>query len=168
VHREQSVKREKTNKMQQLDVYYQLLSQHVSGIIMPIFRMFVFNMAAGKDERVFSALCFGEKTRLWDMSEFKYCINMEKELKELQEELSSAKLVIKLLQSESNPTECASYNTIEPQCSYVNANKTKEDKRSEVVSGHRRRTNQRATSKVLDKRQVEMDNRYHVLRNLKR
>jgi len=32
------VKREKTNKMQQSDVYYQLLSQHVSGIIMPIFR----------------------------------------------------------------------------------------------------------------------------------
>jgi len=28
----------KTNKMQQLDVYYYLLSQHVSGIIMPIFR----------------------------------------------------------------------------------------------------------------------------------
>ena len=39
VHREQSVKREKkTNKMHQLDVYYQLLSQHVSGIIIPIFR----------------------------------------------------------------------------------------------------------------------------------
>jgi hypothetical protein len=32
------VKREKTNKMQQLDVYYQLLSEHVLGIIMPIFR----------------------------------------------------------------------------------------------------------------------------------
>ena len=30
--------REKTNKMQQSDVYIQLLSQHVSGIIMPIFR----------------------------------------------------------------------------------------------------------------------------------
>jgi len=30
--------RKKTNKMQQLDVYYQLLSQPVSGIIMPIFR----------------------------------------------------------------------------------------------------------------------------------
>jgi len=30
--------REKTNKMQQLDVYYYLLSQHVSGIIMPFFR----------------------------------------------------------------------------------------------------------------------------------
>ena len=34
----QSAKREKTKKMQQSDVYYQLLSQHVSGIIMPIFR----------------------------------------------------------------------------------------------------------------------------------
>ena len=38
VHCEQSMKREKTNKMQQSGVYYQLLSQHVSGIIMPIFR----------------------------------------------------------------------------------------------------------------------------------
>ena len=33
VHREQSVKREKTKKMKQSDVYYQLLSQHVSGIM---------------------------------------------------------------------------------------------------------------------------------------
>ena len=32
------VKREKTNKMQQSDVYCQLLSRHVSGIIMLIFR----------------------------------------------------------------------------------------------------------------------------------
>ena len=38
VHLEQSVKREKANKMLQLDVYYQLLFQHVSGIIMHIFR----------------------------------------------------------------------------------------------------------------------------------
>ena len=30
--------RDRTNKMQQSVVYYQLLSQHVSGIIMPIFR----------------------------------------------------------------------------------------------------------------------------------
>ena len=30
--------REKTNKMKQSDIYYQLLSQNVSGIIMPIFR----------------------------------------------------------------------------------------------------------------------------------
>ena len=28
----------KTNKMQQLNIYYELLSQHVSDIIMPIFR----------------------------------------------------------------------------------------------------------------------------------
>ena len=33
-----NVERQKTNKMQQSDIYYQLLSQHVSGIIMPIFR----------------------------------------------------------------------------------------------------------------------------------
>ena len=38
VHREQSVKRQKTKKMQQLDVYYQLMSKHVSGNIMPTFR----------------------------------------------------------------------------------------------------------------------------------
>jgi len=38
VNGEQSVKREKTNKTQQSDVYYKLLSQHLSGIIMPIFR----------------------------------------------------------------------------------------------------------------------------------
>jgi len=31
-------RKKKLNKMQQLDVYYQLLSQHVSDIIMPIFR----------------------------------------------------------------------------------------------------------------------------------
>jgi hypothetical protein len=37
VHGEQSVKRDKTNKMQQSDVYYQLLFQQISGIIMPIF-----------------------------------------------------------------------------------------------------------------------------------
>ena len=30
--------------MQQLDVYYQLLSQHVSGIIMPIFRRICYFM----------------------------------------------------------------------------------------------------------------------------
>ena len=38
MHLEQSVRREKTNKMQHSDVYYQLLPQHVSGIIMSIFR----------------------------------------------------------------------------------------------------------------------------------
>jgi hypothetical protein len=41
IHREwkvPSVKRDKINKMQQSYVSYQLLSQHVLGIIMPIFR----------------------------------------------------------------------------------------------------------------------------------
>jgi len=33
-----NVKTEKTNKMQQSNVYYQLLPQHVSGTIIPIFR----------------------------------------------------------------------------------------------------------------------------------
>ena len=35
--RKSVVKRENTKKIQQSGVYYQLLSQHVSGIIMPIF-----------------------------------------------------------------------------------------------------------------------------------
>ena len=95
-------------------------------------------MAAGKDEGEFSALFFGDKTRLRDVSECKFCINLGKELKELREELSSAKLIINLLQSENNPTECASYNTTEPQCNYVNANKTKEEKWTEVVTVHHR------------------------------
>ena len=95
---------------------------------------------------------------------------MKKELKELQDELSSAKLIIKLLHSESNSSECAGYRTIEPrnliQCSFVNANKAKEDKWIEVTPGHRRRTKQLATSKELGRRQVETENRYHVLQNL--
>ena len=36
--REREGEREKANKMEQSDVYYHLLSQYVSGIIMPIFR----------------------------------------------------------------------------------------------------------------------------------
>jgi len=35
---ERERERERENKMQQSDGYYQLLSQHVSGIIMPVFR----------------------------------------------------------------------------------------------------------------------------------
>jgi len=91
---------------------------------------------------------------------------MKKDLKELREELSSAKLIIKLLQSENNLTESVRYNTIEPQRSYVNANKTKVFKWTEVVAGHHRRTKRIATNKVLDKKQVETDNRYYVLRNI--
>ena len=89
-------------------------------------------MAVGQVESNFSALCYDNKTRISDVSKCKCCINLKKELKELQDELSSAKLIIKLLQSESNLTECASYRTMEPrnliQCSYVNANIVTEDK----------------------------------------
>ena len=50
----------------------------------------------------------------------------------------------------------------------MNVNKAKEDKWIEVVSSHRKRTKQMATSKELDKRQVKTDNSYHVLRNLRK
>ena len=48
----------------------------------------------------------------------------------------------------------------------MNANKAKEDKWIEVIPGHRKRTKQTATSKELCRRQVETENRYHVLQNL--
>jgi len=48
----------------------------------------------------------------------------------------------------------------------VNANKTKKFKWTEVVAGHNRRTKRIETNQVLDKKQVETDNRYHVLRNI--
>jgi hypothetical protein len=84
-------------------------------------------MAVGQIESDFSALCFDDEARS-DVSECKCCIKKKKKLKELQDELSSAKRIIKLLQSENNPPECASYRTIEPrnliQCRYVNATKS--------------------------------------------
>ena len=127
-------------------------------------------MAVGQVESDFSALSFDDKTRISDVSECKCCINMKKELKELRVELSSAKLIIKLLQSESNSTGCASYRTIEPrnliQCSYVNANKAEEDKWIEVIRGHRKRTKQTSTSKELGRKQVETENPYQVLHHL--
>jgi hypothetical protein len=48
----------------------------------------------------------------------------------------------------------------------VNAIKAKEDKWIEVIPGHRKGTKQIATNKEPIKRQVETENRYHVLRNL--
>ena len=59
-------------------------------------------MAISLVESDFSALCFDNKLRISGVNECKCCINMKKELKELQDELSSAKLIIKLLHSESN------------------------------------------------------------------
>jgi hypothetical protein len=54
-------------------------------------------MAAGQIESDFSVLCFNDKARISNVSECTCCINIKKELKELQDELSSAKLIIKLL-----------------------------------------------------------------------
>ena len=72
--------------------------------------------------------------------------------------------------SDDNSSECTGYRTIEPrnliQCSYVNANKNKEDKWIEVVPGHHRRAKQIATSKEPGSRTVETENRYHVLQSL--
>jgi hypothetical protein len=51
--------REKTNKMQQLDVYYQLLSQHVSDIIMPIFRRTKTVLLQKGNIRKYTAFCGG-------------------------------------------------------------------------------------------------------------
>jgi hypothetical protein len=78
-------------------------------------RLPVCKMAAGQVESDFGALSFDHKTRISDVSECKCCINMKKELKVLQDELSSASLIIKLLQSENNIIERTSYRTIEPR-----------------------------------------------------
>ena len=79
-------------------------------------------MAVGQVQSDFSALCFDNKSRMSGVNECKCCINMKKELQELQDELSSVKLIIKLLHSERNSSECAGYRTIEPRnlipCSY--------------------------------------------------
>ena len=95
---------------------------------------------------------------------------MKKELKELQDELSSANLIIKLLQSENNLTERVSYRAIEPrnliQCTYMNTNIVEEDKWIEVIPGHRKGMKQIATSKEFGRRHVETENCYWVLQNL--
>jgi hypothetical protein len=77
---------------------------------------FMSKMAADPVESALSALCFDDKTRINGVSECKCCINMGKELKELQDELRSAKVIIKILKSESYSSECAGYRTIECEC----------------------------------------------------
>jgi BioD-like phosphotransacetylase family protein len=78
-----------------------------------------------------------------EVTSCKRCKEYEEQLKEAQDELTSAQMINKLLQKELlsyNPKECASYRTIEPrnliQCSYVNANKAKEDRVNHTVIGH--------------------------------
>ena len=47
------------------------------------------------------------------VNECKCCLNLERELKEIQEELRSAKLIIKLLQTEGDANEHVGYGTTE-------------------------------------------------------
>jgi len=56
-----------------------------------------------------------DKIIISGVSECKCCLNLKRELKEIQEELISAKLNIELLQTEGGAKEHESYGTIRPQ-----------------------------------------------------
>ena len=95
-------------------------------------------------------------------------MNLKKKLKEIQEKLRSAKLIIKLLQTEGNANEHVGYRTIQPwnliQSNKPNAEKTRENKWIEVIPRHYRQTKQVKIDP--SKQQVEIENRYKVLGNL--
>ena len=57
------------------------------------------NMADGQVEVDFIAHGLEDKKILVGVSEFTSCLNLKRELKEVQEELSSVKLIIELLDS---------------------------------------------------------------------
>jgi len=85
-------------------------------------------MADGQVEVDFSAQCLTDKIIIISgVSKCKCCLDMKRELKEIQEELRSAKLIIKLLQTEGNANEHVGYGTIEPwnliQTNELNAEK---------------------------------------------
>jgi hypothetical protein len=84
-------------------------------------------MADGQVEDDFIAHGFEDKRILSGGSECKCCLNLKRELKELQEELSSVKLIIELLQEENGEVEHKGYGTIEPwnliQCNNLKAGK---------------------------------------------
>jgi len=61
----------------------------------------------------FSAQCLADKI-ISGVTECKCCLNLKRELKEIQEEISSAKLIIDLLQKEGGAKEHEGYGTIEP------------------------------------------------------
>ena len=102
------------------------------------------------------------------MSECKCCMNLKRELKEVQEELSSVKLIIDLLQKEDNAKEHKGYGTIEPwnliQYNDLKAGKTTENEWIEVNPSQYRRTKQVKID--LSKRQLNIENQYEVLDNL--
>jgi len=116
----------------------------------------------------FSAQCLVEKIIITGVSECKCCLNLKRELKEIQEELNSAKFIIELLQTEGSTKECVGYGTKELQnliqSKELNAEKIKENKWIEVIPGHNRRTRQVKIDPA--KQQVEIENHYKVLENL--
>ena len=128
------------------------------------------NMADSRVEVDFNVQCLADKIIINGVSECKCCLNLKRELKEIQEELSSAKLIIELLQKEDGAKEHKGYGTIEPQnliqCNELNAGKTTENEWIEVVPSRYRRTKQ----VIIDpgKRQVDIENRYKVLENLQK
>ena len=111
---------------------------------------------------------FRSPTVLGGVSECKYCMNLKRELKEVQEELSSVKLIIDLLQKEDNAKEYKGYGTIEPQnliqFNDLKAGKTTENEWIEVNPSQYRRTKQVKID--LSKRQLNIENQYEVLDNL--
>ena len=122
-------------------------------------------MADGQVEVDFSAQCLTDKIIISGVSECKCCLDTKRELKGIQEELSSAKLIIKLLQTEGNANEYVRYVTIEPQnLIQSKCRETKENKWIEVIPSCYRRTKQVKIDP--SKRQVETENRYKVLGNL--
>ena len=91
----------------------------------------VLEIVYNSDDQVevdFNAQCLADKITIIGVSESKCCLNLKRELKEIQEELSSAKLIIELLQKEDGAKEHKGYGTIEPQnliqCNELNAGKT--------------------------------------------
>jgi hypothetical protein len=116
----------------------------------------------------FSAQCLADKVIISGVSECKCCLNLKRELKEVQEELSSAKLIIELLQTEGSANDHVGYRTKEPrnliQSNELNAEKTKENKWNEVIPNRYRKTKQVKADP--SKRKVELENRYKVSENL--
>jgi hypothetical protein len=61
----------------------------------------------------FSAQCSADKVIVRGENECTCCSDLKRELKVIQDELSLAKLIIKLLQTEGSTNEHAGYGTIE-------------------------------------------------------
>jgi len=62
-------------------------------------------MAEAVVQNEFSPKCFDEKVGLKNKSDYDLCLNLKREIQILHEEISSAKLIIKLLQTEGNPID---------------------------------------------------------------